>query len=62
MSYTGKGNFLGNNNYLGTLYYSQQDTGNTPPSPPNRFLLQENGQFILQENGQRIQLELGTPE
>lgn len=61
MSYFGKSNFLGGNNFLGTLYYSQDDKGSPPPSPPTRYLLQENGQFLLQENGQKIELELGTP-
>jgi hypothetical protein len=61
MSYYGKAGIIKNGKYGERLYSDEEEYGNPPPSPPNRYLLQENGQFLLQENGQKIELELGTP-
>lgn len=61
MSYIGKPSLLKTGSYGGKLYFDEPEFGNPPPSPPIRYLLQENGQFLLQENGFRIELELGTP-
>lgn len=61
MTYKAKTALISNVPYGINVYSYEAQTGNPPPSPPIRFLLQENGQYLLQENGQRIQLELGTP-
>lgn len=62
MSYSGKSKIVKNISYANNVYFAESTNGTAPPSPPLRFLLQENGQFLLQENGQKIELELGTPE
>lgn len=60
--YQGKSSIVMYGNYANQIYETKSDFGTSPPTPPIRFLLQENGQFLLQENGQKIELELGTPE
>lgn len=63
MSYHGK-LLIGKekNSYGDNLYFdSMNEGGNPPPSPPDRFILLENGSFMLLENGFKIKLELGTP-
>lgn len=62
MSYLGKFKIVKNMAYANDIYFAESTGGTPPPTPPLRYLLQENGQFILQENGQRIELEIGTPE
>jgi hypothetical protein len=62
MSYSGKLKISKSETYSNDIYLQENSGGQPPPSPPLRFLLQENGQFILQENGTKIELEIGTPE
>lgn len=60
--YQGKSGIVMTDNYANQVYETKSDFGTPPPTPPLRFLLQENGQLLLQENGNKIELELSTPE
>lgn len=61
MSYYGKSGIIKNCKYGERIYFDEEEFGTPPPTPPLRYLLQENGFLILQENGNKIELEIGTP-
>lgn len=61
MTYQGKLDIHKRQFFASSVYFQEAIGGNPPPTPPDRYLLQEDGNFLLQEDGNRILLESGTP-